>query len=135
MPLERVVSLAAIVQGCCSPVPTCTHASTWPHLSLSLSPSPSPLRTLFQGPTAPTVSLLSHPLEPAHPVVADVAWRAVQQQSQQQSQQQQQPMSLAGWSGEAVVWSTRDLPFVATYSEVVVVLVVVVVVTKVAKMW
>lgn len=59
-----------------------------------------------QAPRASGVRLLQHPLEEAGAVVADVSVRAGV------------AGSYAGWSGEEVVWSSTDLPLVATYSKV-----------------
>jgi hypothetical protein len=59
-----------------------------------------------QSPHASGVRLVTHPLDEPGPVLADVSLRAGCEGS------------YAGWSGEEVVWSSRTLPFVATYSEV-----------------
>ena len=50
--------------------------------------------------------LLVHPLEDPLPVLADVSLRAGA------------AGSYAGWSGERVVWSDREVPYVVTHSEV-----------------
>ncbi|GLC35466.1 hypothetical protein PLESTM_000327300 [Pleodorina starrii] len=60
---------------------------------------------LLGGPLAATLYLLSHPMDEPQPVVADVSLRARRQGS------------YAGWSGEQVVWSSYELPYLATYSE------------------
>jgi hypothetical protein len=52
------------------------------------------------------VSLLTHPLGHLSPVVADVSLRSGI------------PGSLAGWPGERILWSGRNLPYVVTYSKV-----------------
>lgn len=50
--------------------------------------------------------LVTHPLDDPRPVLADVSLRAGCEGS------------YAGWSGERVVWASRTLPYVATFSEV-----------------
>ncbi|GLI61806.1 hypothetical protein VaNZ11_004311, partial [Volvox africanus] len=60
---------------------------------------------LLGGPRAVTLYLLSHPMDEPQPVIADVSLRAGR------------PGSYAGWSGEQVVWSSYELPYLATYSE------------------
>ncbi|KAL6755304.1 hypothetical protein V8C86DRAFT_3027443 [Haematococcus lacustris] len=60
---------------------------------------------LLAAPQEVGVSLLTHPLGHALPVVADVALRAGGPGP-----------SYAGWSGEVVVWAGRQLPLVATFS-------------------
>ncbi|GIL85511.1 hypothetical protein Vretifemale_13916, partial [Volvox reticuliferus] len=60
---------------------------------------------LLGGPRAVTLYLLSHPMIEPQPVVADVSLRAGRRGS------------YAGWSGEQVVWSSYELPYLATYSE------------------
>lgn len=64
------------------------------------------LNAVLQGPEHSSVSLLSHPLEDARPVVADCCLR------------DSGPATYTGWSGEQVVWSSTQLPYVATYNEV-----------------
>ncbi|KAF5836819.1 hypothetical protein DUNSADRAFT_5359 [Dunaliella salina] len=60
-----------------------------------------------ESPHASDVRIITHPLDEPCPVLADVSLRAGCEGS------------YAGWSGEEVVWSSRNLPFVATYSKVV----------------
>jgi hypothetical protein len=59
-----------------------------------------------QAPSCSGVMLLTHPLEPPLPVLADVSLRSGR------------AGSYAGWSSEKVVWAGgRQLPWAATYSE------------------
>ncbi len=58
-----------------------------------------------QGPRHSSIIQLTHPLGDVRPVVADCSLK------------EGSPASYAGWSGEALVWSSRELPYVATYEE------------------
>lgn len=61
---------------------------------------------LLIGPAHSSVHVLMHPLQEPRPVVAD------------ESPSASGPPAYTGWSGEVVVWSCDELPFVATYQEV-----------------
>lgn len=77
-----------------------------------------------QGPGDSSASVLTHPLEEPLPVVADCSIsssstgggaggaRAAGRPGHLNI------AALAGWSQERVVWSSRELPYVATYNEV-----------------
>jgi hypothetical protein len=67
------------------------------------------LLLLLQGPADSSASVLSHPLEEPAPVVADCAIS---------SSSRSNVAAYAGWSQESVVWTSRELPYVATYNEV-----------------
>ncbi|GAX79203.1 hypothetical protein CEUSTIGMA_g6643.t1 [Chlamydomonas eustigma] len=60
---------------------------------------------LLQATSNVATLLLTHPLEEPKPVLAELSLRS------------RRPGSYAGWSGERIVWSGRELPWVATYSE------------------
>jgi hypothetical protein len=70
------------------------------------------LLLLLQGPADSSASVLSHPLEEPLTVVADCAL------SSSSSNGRSNVAAYAGWSQESVVWTSRELPFVATYNEV-----------------
>lgn len=62
----------------------------------------------MQGPSESSANLLTHPLEEPLPVVADCSMTS----------SGGGVAAFAGWSQERVVWSSRELPYVATYNEV-----------------
>jgi hypothetical protein len=83
------------------------------HGLLFLQTSPKPCCCYrLQGPADSSASVLSHPLEEPSPVVADCAL------SSSSSGGRSNVAAYAGWSQESVVWTSRELPFVATYNEV-----------------
>jgi hypothetical protein len=69
----------------------------------------------LQGPSEAFASVLTHPLEEPLPVVADCSLSTANAAGQLSTSS---PAAYAGWSQERVVWSSRELPFVATHNEV-----------------
>jgi hypothetical protein len=73
----------------------------------------------FQGPSEAFASVLTHPLEEPLPVVADCSLStAAAAAGRGMSVSISTPAAYTGWSQERVVWSSRELPYVATHNEV-----------------
>jgi hypothetical protein len=80
----------------------------------------------LQGPFEAFASVLTHPLEEPLPVVADcslstasaAAAAAAAAAGRGMSVSISTPAAYTGWSQERVVWSSRELPYVATHNEV-----------------
>jgi hypothetical protein len=82
-----------------------------------------------QGPFDSSVCLLTHPLEEPHPVIADCL---LQQHADPRPAvsggwvpcgggfggAMGEGVALSGWTNESVVWTSEQLPFVATYNDV-----------------
>lgn len=71
----------------------------------------------MQGPSEAFASVLTHPLEEPLPVVADCSL-STSNTGRAAHLSISTPAAYAGWSQERVVWSSRQLHFVATHNEV-----------------
>eukprot|EP00775_Hariotina_reticulata_P010097 gene10097-10253_t len=76
---------------------------------------PLPVGVLLVGPSDSYISLLTHPLEEPQPVVADCSINSSCYGTG--ADIRSNVAAFSGWSQEQVIWSSTQLPFVATYNE------------------
>ncbi|WIA14045.1 hypothetical protein OEZ85_002600 [Tetradesmus obliquus] len=112
---KRFTVESDILQACWKSSITCIYPSgeqiETPLLQPCTALWPLTAGVLLVGPADSSASVLSHPLEEPSPVVADCAL------SSSSSSGRSNVAAYAGWSQESVVWTSRELPFVATYNE------------------